>query len=101
MTIDEYTCAVETWKPIPGFHFSFQASNCGRVRCVIGTKIRMVSMHIAGGGYVRLNLRTDTGHWVTRYAHCLVMAAFAGPKPNGMEVNHKDGSKENNRRSNL
>src|SRR5258708_14980588 len=33
--------------------------------------------------------------------HSLVMAAFVGPRPNGAEINHKDGKRQNNILSNL
>lgn len=36
-----------------------------------------------------------------RSVHALVAEAFIGPRPSGLEVNHKDGDKRNNRPENL
>lgn len=36
-----------------------------------------------------------------RSIHSLVMAAFVGPRPDGHEINHKDGDVANNRLDNL
>lgn len=37
----------------------------------------------------------------TVYAHRLVWTVLRGPIPEGMEINHRDGDKQNNRPSNL
>lgn len=46
-------------------------------------------------GYVRVSLYKD-GNWVTMYAHQLVLTAFVGPCPDGMECRHLDGNQRNN-----
>ena len=51
-------------------------------------------------GYMSVN-PVRNGKNVVRYVHRLVAAAFLGPCPPGLEVNHKDGNPENNRLSNL
>lgn len=52
------------------------------------------------GGYRNTTLRRDgKDHW--RYVHSLVLLAFVGPRPDGMEARHLDGDPLNNRLSNL
>ena len=51
-------------------------------------------------GYQRLKL-CQGGKHVTVYVHALVLEAFEGPKPDGMEACHCNGIKSDNRLSNL
>lgn len=51
-------------------------------------------------GYPRVGLWRDSKlHW--RSVHALVLNAFIGPRPEGMECCHEDGDKTNNRLSNI
>lgn len=49
-----------------------------------------------GRGYLRVRC-----HGKSRCVHLLVAATFLGPKPEGLEVNHRDGDKRNNQSVNL
>ncbi|GAB3388220.1 HNH endonuclease signature motif containing protein [Lysobacter fragariae] len=49
-----------------------------------------------GRGYLRVRC-----HGKSRSVHLLVASAYIGPRPDGKEVNHKDGNKQNNRPDNL
>lgn len=51
-------------------------------------------------GYWAVNLYKG-GKSRTKTVHILVMAAFTGPRPAGLDINHKDGNKLNNHHSNL
>jgi hypothetical protein len=54
-------------------------------------------------GYMGVNIQLNNGTWVVKTVHSLVAEAFV-PKPKWgrkLEVNHKDGDKENNHYSNL
>ena len=51
-------------------------------------------------GYLRASLRKDN-HRSFFYVHVLVLMAFVGPRPEGMQCRHLDGSKDNNHVSNL
>lgn len=61
---------------------------------------RLVAPYTVKGGYRRVTLNLPTGR-AGKLVHVLVAEAFLGPKPEGMEVNHKDGDKNNNAASNL
>src|SRR5690606_14623497 len=54
-------------------------------------------------GYIAVTLRRDNdGKMVTVYVHTLVLLAFLGPPPDGMECRHfPDNTRTNNRLTNL
>lgn len=52
-------------------------------------------------GYLAVKLRHAPGEYKTWLLHRVVAHAFIGPCPDGFQVNHKDGNKENNAPSNL
>lgn len=87
----------EQWKPIADFP-RYTVSDHGRIMNALSGKI------LNGGfdrdGYCRVCLRTDTEK-KSKQVHSLVAAAFIGPRPTGLHVNHIDGEKTNNHVSNL
>lgn len=89
---------LEIWKPVPGWETMYEVSNHGRVRRRWSIHTRKTSVNKYG--YVTLILHAGTIHkHVT--VHALVMAAFVGPCPDGLEINHIDGDKSNNHPENL
>lgn len=52
-------------------------------------------------GRRRLTLRRDDGEYERRWSHCLILEAFKGPCPPGMQACHWDGDTTNNAISNL
>lgn len=56
---------------------------------------------IAKSGHLAINLATDTRGWCRFLVHRLVLLAFVGPCPEGMECCHNDGDPLNNRLDNL
>lgn len=101
----------EHWRPVPGYESFYEVSDLGRVR---GVTRKVYS----GGG----RMRTQVGRVLrpgiinTRYlvvalrdgfatksltVHRLVLLAFVGPCPPGMEVRHLDGDRTNARLDNL
>ena len=52
------------------------------------------------GGYIKVKLYRD-GIPTIRFAHALVMEAFVGPRPDGMQTRHLNGNGCDNRLSNL
>lgn len=93
------------WRPIPEWP-EYEASSDGQVRRVMlkrgtrGAQHLMARSTAVWGGYPFVSLTRDyrsVGH----YVHRLVAAAFLGPCPEGMEVNHKDSNRQNNHVDNL
>jgi hypothetical protein len=53
-------------------------------------------------GYPTVELHDPkTGVAVTRFVHAMVAATFLGPRPEGAEICHRDGNRQNNHPSNL
>jgi hypothetical protein len=104
---------VELWRWVPGYEGIYEVSNMGRVRSVDRllyhynwrakekrahkAKGRMLRPGKASHGYFTVAL----GRGNSRTIHSLVAEAFIGPKPEGCEVLHADGSRDNNHISNL
>ena len=93
----------EEWRQVVGWD-AYDVSDLGRLRRVRpskGTHVgRIGKVRTDSLGYVVFELRQD-GRGREFKVHRLVAEAFIGPRPDGLEVNHKDGNKENNRPSNL
>jgi len=96
----------EIWAPVPGYEGRYDVSADGqimRVKHVHGaTPGRLIGQHVDARGYYRVTLLG--GHRGTArsfFIHRLVAAAFLGPRPEGLQVNHKDGNKSNNTVGNL
>jgi hypothetical protein len=83
----------EVWGEHPDFP-GYLVSSLGRVRGVKGT---VLSPETLPGGYQRVSLCAGR----KKLIHILVAALFIGPKPEGHEVNHKDGDTANNAVTNL
>lgn len=97
----------ETWRPIPGTDGLYSASSGGRVRSepLAGAKGRrrgrVLTPRVDRKGYLVFRVCLQAGvQWTTR-VHQVIAAAFIGPRLDGMQVNHKDGDKKNNRPENL
>lgn len=82
----------EQWKDIPGYVGRYQVSDQGRVRGARG-----VLKPGACRGYLIVHLWPKG----TVAVHRLVASAFVDGHSPGLEVNHKDGDKHNNRAANL
>lgn len=103
---------IEEWRPVVGFEDYYSVSDAGRVRSEARTIIRQDGssttvrtrlMKQAMGvdcPYLTVSL-SHGGVATTRYVAHLVLQAFDGPCPAGMEACHGDGKSDNNRRVNL
>lgn len=95
---------IENWRPVVGYEGLYEVSDQGRVRSVA----RLVEFkdgrrrlyagkilkHGFSKGYPRVNLsRGDVAYCAL--IHQLVLSAFVGPMPEGNEVRHYDGDREN------
>ena len=78
-----------TYPDDPGY----SVSDHGEVR---GPRGWTLTGDLVKGGYHRVNIRGS--HMLV---HRIVARTFIGPIPDGLEVNHKDGNKSNNRADNL
>ena len=101
----------EEWRPIHGFTGLYEVSSWGRVRSLdrivagrYGCRSHREGKVLVGGvnnaGYRQVILmRRNKGKQVL--VHRLVLTAFYGKCPKGMESRHLDGDKTNNRADNL
>jgi hypothetical protein len=69
----------------------------GGIVSVIGSEWRRMKAHPNDSGHLRVAL----GHSARRYVHHLVLEAFVGPCPDGLEGCHEDGDPTNNHHTNL
>ncbi|MCT1363341.1 HNH endonuclease [Microbacterium sp. p3-SID131] len=100
----------EVWRAVPGFE-GYEVSNLGRVRSFrrhggrargLTNAARQKSLHVGATGYLCVTLQKPDGNRCSKYpVHSLVAAAFLGPRPDGMQVAHSDGDRQNARLDNL
>jgi len=93
---------LETWRPVVGYEGFYEISNLGNLVRVstYGGKPRRKPRAFAlkggrdSGGYRAFHLCAN-GIRKYRFAHIMVWEAFKCPIPEGFEVNHKDGDRNN------
>lgn len=102
----------ERWKDVVGFEGRYQVSNKGRIRSVrivtncpnsnLPPIVKMLRPNVnKKNGYMSIGVFKD-GKYIRCYVHRLVLEAFVGPCPDGMEARHfPDQNKLNNNLSNL
>lgn len=86
----------EVWKQIPGFP-NYDVSNYGRIISYALKEPKLLKPGVSSSGHLTVAL---TGH-VSKCVHALVLLAFVGPCPAGMEVLHRNGVKTDNRLTNV
>lgn len=90
------------WRTILDTNYS--VSDTGKVRrdtSVTSAKAgRLIKQHKTRDGYMQVGLHV-AGRSVTYRTHRLVYAAFNGPIPEGLVIDHLDGNPANNRLDNL
>lgn len=89
----------EIWKPIKGFEGFYDVSNFGRVRSLY-RKEKILKSAKDKDGYLIVGLYKN-GKGKTYMVHRLVWEAFRGSIPKGMQVNHINENKTDNRLENL
>lgn len=89
---------MEIWKDVLGYEGLYRVSNLGRFRSSDGT-LRSVTRE-PRNGYCRVSVRKD-GKKKSLYIHSLVLEAFVGPRPTGMDCCHNNDDKADNRLCNL
>lgn len=98
---------MEEWRDVVGYEGIYQVSNLGNVRrsgnpfraknFVLHRQVKTCKGKF---GYHRLNLYNN-GVRKSYNVHTLVANAFIGKRPEGFDVDHKDGNKSNNSVKNL
>ena len=101
---------IEIWKDIPGYEGKYKVSNLGRVKS-LERKVRSVNRYSGKEFFRTVRERilkpgpANTGHLYVvlghgeagKPVHQLVMKAFVGEAPQGMEVRHLNGNPKDNR----
>jgi len=96
----------ELWASIPGYEDIYEASLLGQVRRVVdavqarsyaGRILKPINQHT---GYQTVSLYRDKIPTIL-LIHRIICETFIGPCPEGLQVNHKDGDKTNNKLENL
>lgn len=91
----------EHWRPVPGYEGRYEVSDQGRVRSWVSRPApRLLSAIPLSNRYVSVALSRG-GFTKQQLLHRVVLAAFVGPCPTGMETRHLDGNRTNNRLTNL
>jgi len=107
---------METWKQIPGYGGHYRASSLGRIKSLprivrkrhqhgkimsqkYGEQI-LFPQKPDRDGYFHVHLSVD-GVKINRTVHRLVLEAFTGPRPDGMESCHNNSNPTDNRPENL
>lgn len=88
------------WKPVVGFEEQYEVSDHGVVRSIADQQ--PLKQYVANkSGHRRVVLKRPEGGRLQQYVHRVVLSAFVGPCPDGMECCHNDGDGTNNRLKNL
>lgn len=87
------------YRAIPGYP-KYAVNERGTVVSHARGKRRRLRIYRDGRGYPVVTLYRD-GKGTMVNVHRIVLAAFVGPCPDGLEVRHLDGNRENNRLDNL
>lgn len=90
-------------KDFPGYRVCGDVQTCRLMGCKggIGSEWRSMTPSVKDSGHLFVRLRRD-GKYFTRYVHVLVLEAFVGPCPVGMECCHgPDRNPANNHADNL
>ena len=102
----------ETWKPVVGWEGLYEVSDLGRVWSLERTvtfkdgrtrtwNAAMRKPQVRPSGHLAVMLHRGGKRGKGYGIHQLVMAAFVGPCPAGMEVCHNNGDPTDNRLENL
>lgn len=94
---------IECWKDIPGYEGKYQVSDLGNVRTLNYNhtgEVKVLKFLITRTGYCRVALYKNGK---TRYflVHRVVWFTFKGPIPKGLQINHLNEIKTDNRLENL
>ena len=102
---------MEKWLPVPGYDGLYEVSSFGNVKSLARTRVGMNGKPVSVRSRIRKPaVRKNSYLYVMLYrnavakwhgVHQLVLRAFVGECPAGMECRHLDGNPSNNKISNL
>jgi len=102
---------MEEWRDVKGYEGFYQVSSEGRVRSIVrmlpsaieaGIRKQKQILKFGSNKHGRLQVvLCREGSTKRAQVHTLVLEAFVGPKPEGMECLHDDNDYTNNRPGNL
>lgn len=98
------TPSEEVWVDIPGYNGKYSVSDMGRVRSNIAFNGRGKILDAPlrkKNGYRRVSIYDNNNDRKTVNVHRLVVLSFIGEIPDGMQINHINGVKTDNRAENL
>jgi hypothetical protein len=102
MEVRAMESVVEVWIKVDSW--PYEVSSFGRVRSLNrhhnGKYGRLLNPGVNKFGYCQMVMGSN-GKAKYTTVHALVAAAFIGPRPDGMDINHIDGCKSNNAAANL
>lgn len=93
----------EEWRAVVDHEGRYEVSSLGRVRSLPKRSVpvaTIMNLHPDARGYLKAVLSRGSADFHLR-VHCMVLEAFVGPRPPGMEGAHGDGDKSNNVLANL
>ena len=90
---------MERWLPVSGYEGLYEVSDHGNVRSIKTGKVKSYTLN-------KEQKRPFMGLWKNNKIkifkpHTLVLTAFVGPRPKGLECCHNDGNPWNNKLENL
>lgn len=104
----------EEWRPVPGAEGRYEVSDAGRVRSLDRVVLRICKWRrvlvvcVRRGRVLRYSTSSRNPYRMVHMGrdradlvHLLVLTAFRGPRPEGMQCAHDDGDARNNRLENL
>ena len=94
---------METWKTIPDYTL-YKISDRGRLKTFNwkgSGREAIMKPALDGCGYLRTMIKSDKGCTHTVKMHRLVLLAFVGTPKDGLQCNHKNGIRNDNRLINL
>lgn len=97
----------EEWRAIVGYEGYYEVSSLGRIKSLARTtrhghklKEKIVNQSLNNSGYLGIGLFKNSRQ-EKFLTHRLVAQAFIGPRPDGKQINHKNGAKGDNSAVNL
>ena len=89
---------MENWKNVVDFEGIYEVSDFGNIRSTKTKQLKKITVDTHGRPY--LGLWKNNKQKIVK-PHKLVLEAFVGKAPKGMECCHNDGNQQNNKLDNL